>query len=206
MRTCTCCKVEKLEECFYQDKRGRGGLASQCKSCKDAASVAWKKLETPARVQERKDKKQEADKLAKDGLKICSHCKEIKLIQFFNKNPYRKDGLSYYCKSCSSVANREARLRLTPEERTRRHFEGQLRFAYGLEPEDFAQIKLNQQNKCAVCSVVFKESPHVDHCHKTGKIRGLLCRFCNQGMGMFRDAPENLRAAAKYLDKANHLK
>lgn len=202
MKTCSCCKLEKPEDSFYYKEKCRTRLAANCKSCMELARLAKEKVSFPARARAREDKKQKAEEAAKNGLKVCSHCKEAKPIQVFNKNPSRKDGLSYYCKACSSVANREARLRLTPEERTRRHFEGQLRFAYGLEPEDFAQIKLNQQNKCAVCSVVFKESPHVDHCHKTGKLRGLLCRFCNQGLGMFRDAPENLRAAANYLDKA----
>lgn len=134
-------------------------------------------------------------------MKTCSHCRKEKSFPEFSKNSSRKDGFGHYCKVCLSKSNKKARLKRTPEARKKLAFEAQLRYEYGLEPEDYAQILLNQNNRCALCNQEFKDSPQVDHCHKTGKIRGLLCRFCNQGLGMFLDLPDRLIAAAAYLQK-----
>lgn len=67
---------------------------------------------------------------------------------------------------------------------------------------------MNQCGACALCGKVPGEDPergrnqkclHVDHDHKTGKIRGLLCSSCNRGLGYFGDDPVVLRRAAEYL-------
>ena len=58
-----------------------------------------------------------------------------------------------------------------------------------------------EQNACCAICKEFMQSPHIDHCHKTGKVRGLLCQTCNSGLGMFHDQPDQLRAAAEYLEK-----
>jgi hypothetical protein len=63
---------------------------------------------------------------------------------------------------------------------------------------------VEQNYRCAICGtdkptgkwVVFA----VDHCHVTGKVRGLLCNECNRGMGLLRDDATLLRKAADYLD------
>lgn len=60
-------------------------------------------------------------------------------------------------------------------------------------------------NKCAICNLHQAElslTLAVDHCHKTGKIRGLLCVNCNQGIGKFKDSVFLLEAAIKYLQKS----
>ena len=68
----------------------------------------------------------------------------------------------------------------------------------GLTPEKIETIKQAQNNKCAICG---DENPtDLDHCHKTGKIRWLLCKHCNRGLGAFRDNPNFLRKAANMLD------
>ena len=55
-----------------------------------------------------------------------------------------------------------------------------------------------QEGRCAICEDVLDE-PNTDHSHKTGEVRGLLCQRCNCGLGLFRDDPEIVEAAAKYL-------
>lgn len=83
----------------------------------------------------------------------------------------------------------------------------QLRDKYGITEKDYDLLLLSQSNKCAICQT---DKPTgkwkrfaVDHCHKTGKIRGLLCNECNRGMGLLRDNAELLRKAAEYLDNNN---
>ena len=63
-------------------------------------------------------------------------------------------------------------------------------------------MKEKQKNKCLICSQSFKNNKdcHVDHCHKTNKLRGLLCGNCNKGLGFFKDSPLFLRQAASYLE------
>src|SRR6267142_1795993 len=61
--------------------------------------------------------------------------------------------------------------------------------------------ELIQENSCAICGVSFSRTPHVDHCHVTGKIRGLLCSKCNRGLGFFQDSVQTLESAVRYLKK-----
>lgn len=58
-----------------------------------------------------------------------------------------------------------------------------------------------QDNKCVICTADFTspKDMHTDHCHTTGKVRGILCQGCNQGIGNFKENPEALRRAADYL-------
>jgi hypothetical protein len=73
-----------------------------------------------------------------------------------------------------------------------------LRGDYGLSFEEFEQVKQFQENKCAICGRPL-DRPNVDHNHKTGESRGLICWHCNNALGKFRDDPVILRAAADYL-------
>ena len=59
-----------------------------------------------------------------------------------------------------------------------------------------------QDGACAICTLPFEAKPkaiNVDHCHATGRVRGLLCSRCNLGIGMFRDSAQMLRRAAEYV-------
>jgi DNA repair exonuclease SbcCD ATPase subunit len=79
---------------------------------------------------------------------------------------------------------------------------------YGLTPEDFESRWLAQGGRCPVCGVELARDHKlgnghaVDHCHTTGKVRGVICRRCNIGLGYFNDTPAFLRAAADYLENS----
>lgn len=68
---------------------------------------------------------------------------------------------------------------------------------YGITMEQFEQIKQAQDGKCAICKT--NPATHVDHCHETGIIRGILCHKCNTGLGLFNDDAGILDAAALYV-------
>lgn len=72
-----------------------------------------------------------------------------------------------------------------------------LQRAYGLTPEAFSALLRGQNGTCAICRA--GEDWVVDHDHKTGAVRGVLCRQCNLGLGGFKDSPDSLLNAAKYL-------
>ncbi len=78
--------------------------------------------------------------------------------------------------------------------------------AYGLTVENYNEL-LEKQNMC--CAICKRDTPTgkwkrfcVDHCHKTGKVRGLLCNECNRGMGLLKDDPSLLIKAANYLKES----
>lgn len=88
--------------------------------------------------------------------------------------------------------------RRTPEQRRAMT----LRQEYGLTVAAFAQMEVAQGGACAICGETPSKRLHVDHCHETGRVRGLLCQACNVGLGFFRDDPGRLTRAVGYLGAA----
>lgn len=78
-----------------------------------------------------------------------------------------------------------------------------LRRLYNTDAGEISRMRAEQAGHCAICGAMFSsENPeHIDHCHKTGAVREILCRGCNLGLGGFRDSPSALRAAADYLER-----
>lgn len=79
---------------------------------------------------------------------------------------------------------------------------------YRIRVDEYERMKVDQGNACAICARSFNDAnvqgSHpancvVDHCHTTGKVRGLLCPSCNLGIGKFNDCPDTLKKAATYL-------
>ena len=69
---------------------------------------------------------------------------------------------------------------------------------YGLSPADYEQLLRMMGGTCPICRS--RPAVVVDHCHATGKVRGLLCRQCNSGLGLLGEDPARLRHAAAYLE------
>lgn len=74
---------------------------------------------------------------------------------------------------------------------------------YGLTVEQYAAMLAAQYGRCAICrrELLSRRDTHVDHDHISGRIRGLLCRFCNHVLGLAGDSVETLRNAIAYLEK-----
>jgi hypothetical protein len=124
--------------------------------------------------------------------RTCNRCRRPEPeIRFY---PSRRTGI---CTGCENTARSARR---TPEENRRWHRVQKLK-GYGLTLADYDRMFTEQGGVCAICR---RPSPdgrnlHVDHAHDSGAVRGLLCHDCNRGLGMFRDNPELLSCAARYL-------
>jgi hypothetical protein len=74
---------------------------------------------------------------------------------------------------------------------------------YGITNTQFAELLASQQGRCKICRIEENgRTWHVDHCHESGVVRGILCDKCNRGLGHFNDSAEVLRRAADYLEAA----
>ena len=84
-----------------------------------------------------------------------------------------------------------------------RYFKAYILKRYGLTVDEYDNIIKQQSNLCAICYTDFqflsKKKIHIDHDHKTNKVRGILCHNCNAGLGLFKDNPLFLQKAIQYL-------
>ena len=138
-----------------------------------------------------------------EGHRICVSCDLRKHITEFYWTG-KKTGRRRTCKEC--CLRRAQELRNQDRVNYRRRRNGwRLKIQYGLTLEDYDRLLTEQDQSCKICSRRFDLSdqsrrPHVDHCHKTGKVRGILCFKCNTAIGKLNDDPRLLRAAAAYLE------
>lgn len=103
-------------------------------------------------------------------------------------------------------ADRDAAIRKSPEWKLDR-WRKLLKEQYNLTIDDYEKLLAKQNGVCAICLQPEMQKTGngdikrlaIDHCHRTGRIRGLLCHGCNQGLGFFKDNPDSLSNAVMYL-------
>lgn len=142
-------------------------------------------------------------------MKQCTRCRRHKPLSEFGKHSQNSDKLRRYCKPCSAVQQRrdskrhyDRFLRGNPDAARRASFKK----AHGLPIEFYDKLFNDQSGLCLICLETTTEKHLVlDHDHKTKAVRGLLCRTCNAGLGMFRDDLDILENAQRYLME-HHLK
>lgn len=131
-------------------------------------------------------------------MKKCPRCKLKKSLKDFFRCRGRKDGHTGFCKICHYGVCKiwQKKNGAKKKEYHNRHF-------YNLEPADFKKLLVEQKRRCLICKRPLKNKGKwgVDHCHKTGKVRGILCFMCNSGLGHFQDSVERVQAALNYLRK-----
>lgn len=137
-------------------------------------------------------------------MKQCSECQERKIRQDFNRDRTTPDGYDYRCKSCNSI--RTKKMWASPEGKRKMQIRSkkyELKRNYGITLDEYNSILTKQNNSCAVCSThkdAFKRDLDVDHCHKTGKVRGLLCVACNTALGLLKEDKERAIKLFQYLE------
>ena len=110
------------------------------------------------------------------------------------------------CKDCVNAAARK--MRVDKPERyakyKKRANEYLKEHRYGITQKDFDKMLFEQNNVCKICSIEFKSTKdtHIDHCHNSNIVRGLLCNNCNLALGQFGDNTDIMSMAIKYLQKS----
>ena len=117
-------------------------------------------------------------------------------IKKYNQQPHIKEYMKKYRQSLKVKEYRKIYKQI-PEVKKRIKEQHLLR-VYNLTLKKFEKMIEKQNNKCAICNV-YMDKPFVDHCHKTGKVRGLLCHKCNTALGLFKDDLLIVKSAVKYL-------
>lgn len=121
----------------------------------------------------------------------CTRCKQVKPEADFTRDRQKRNGLRPACRQC------EKDLRDQTAEARRR---ARIVRIYGVDPDWFDRTLKEQDGRCAICPQPLTDIPiAVDHDHETGAVRGILCNWCNTGLGMFRDRIDVLISAAAYL-------
>lgn len=130
--------------------------------------------------------------------KKCCHCKKEKSLSAFCKDGNRVDGIHYTCKVCRSKMSRESYRKNGGKKDRDKH----LRRTYGITLSDYNAILVKQRGVCEICGSPEKtKSLAVDHDHKTGKVRGLLCLQCNTLLGRIERNPNLISNILEYLKK-----
>lgn len=146
--------------------------------------------------------------------KICPTCKADKPIGAFSRCVTKTDGMQTFCKSCAKIrvdryyAKYPERKKRTKDKWKSRNIERvrerrRLR-QYRMDPGTYIALVERQGNRCALCmrqaADCTGKTLNVDHCHATGRVRGLLCKNCNLLLGHVGDSKETLSRMIVYLD------
>lgn len=135
-------------------------------------------------------------------MKTCNRCLSEKEDEEFFKDSRNPKKTRSQCKKCCNEGGNSRRHRYSDKIRNRT-----LERKYGITLQDVDNLTKNQNNKCKICQEeITKKNIAVDHCHETGKIRGVLCKLCNTGLGAFADDICLVQRAASYLLNTQHIK
>lgn len=161
-------------------------------------------------------------------MKKCNKCGIEKDLTDFHNDRSKRDSKSTICKTCR-CANTALHRKTNPEymskwrsynqdhikdynykhyhENLVYHRNRQLKRTYGISLDEYEVLLSSQGEGCAICGVdscLDGMSFTVDHNHETGEVRGILCRHCNTGLGMFKDSPNIIKNAYQYLIEKGH--
>ncbi len=140
-------------------------------------------------------------------LRRCCRCKRELPLTAFAEIKKRHGDRKICCLECNRQSHKdhERIYRENNREKVTANYRAyHLKRLYGITLTQYNEILLGQGGACAICggkeTKGRSEHFHVDHDHATGKIRGLLCSGCNQGLGQFCDDTNRLRLAIRYLE------
>lgn len=159
-----------------------------------------------------------------DVLMRCTRCGEVKPEDLFDRNRAARSGRDPRCKACRKDGKARSRELNPPAPETLRGYARRYKERhpervaaadrrrnlrkFGITPEEYDRLTAAQAGRCAVCRQPETAlNPRtgapkvlaVDHCHRRGGVRGLLCQNCNTALGLLGDDPSRLAAAIAYI-------
>lgn len=184
MKWCPICNQMKTIEEFYVHRAHKNGRQTYCKPCANKGAIM--------RHQANKAK----IKIIPENKK-CTKCKKIKNAKEFSSCSTKLNGLRSTCKKCDSKI-----LKLYRKNNPDKARDQDLRREFGITLLQYRQMLSDQGECCKIChrhQSQFKHSLHVDHNHKTGRVRALLCGPCNHALGLLQENETVVLALAQYI-------
>lgn len=200
IKHCFACKRVKPIAGFWRDASRHDGLSPKCVDCcvsryRAAAAASRRAERVPTLI---------ARELRKAGLKRCPGCKEVKALSSFYSSGHSNSGRASHCIVCAGLlwrARPSVERQRSYQKRRRKLRDKHLMRRFGVTLEWYEKKLRKQGGRCAICG----DPPRgrglaVDHDHRSGKVRGLLCTRCNPAAGYVRDSPQIARKLAAYLE------
>lgn len=171
MKICKKCNIEKQNDLFHKNNKTKDKLCSWCKEC------ASEYAKQPDRRKYQKNYRE-------------SEARKNSLKRFRDSGNEKKSRQNFYSKNENKLKRKDYLLKIT----------------YNISLEIYNKILNEQQFKCKTCNISLDELKNfkfknlvVDHNHKTGEVRGLLCNNCNRALGYIKENKNTLENMIKYL-------
>lgn len=217
--TCCLCKKSKPAAEFNKNSTKKRGYSYRCRECiNNAQRKPWGRYPL-SKENRKKNSVRTSARLAKNrepilallknyNLLKCTKCEITKDASNFRVDKHRYTGHFARCKSCITKIYSEKQKEYYQKNKNKicikakwyRH-----KYELSFSQEDYYRMLSSQNGCCAICKSSVKNINRkffeIDHNHKTGKVRGLLCALCNKGLGMFRDNITAIKNAASYLEE-----
>jgi hypothetical protein len=177
MKTCPRCGEVKASTKFGKNRSRPDGLSFYCLVCNRDRNNRWYREHRRALGHEVRD-----HSWIPEGFRWCAACEQAVAHEDYTRNAGTASGFGSRCRACDRAANSAS------------YFYRK----YKLTLRGVSELRAAQDDRCAICGD--PEPQHLDHDHNTGGTRQLLCQRCNHGLGLFRDDPHLLHAAAYYVE------
>jgi hypothetical protein len=175
-KRCPSCEVVKPVADFGRNRSLGDGLSFYCLACNRERNRAWYREHRRSLGKEVRD-----HSWIPEGFRWCPSCETPVAHEDYTRNVRTASGFGSRCRACDRAANSAS------------YFYRR----YKLSKSQVADMKAAQDGCCAICG---DPAQHLDHDHASGATRQMLCQRCNHGLGLFRDDPDLLHAAALYVD------
>jgi len=176
MKNCNKCLIEKDLSEFNNSKLSEDGKHRWCRECQSSYNKDYYI----------KNKDLIIPKVEKYYLDNIEKYRDKRKEKYNSNKEYFKDNAKKYIKNNPN-----------------KHRQYQFKSRYGIDYKEWERLNELQNGKCKICGIVGNDTKRylmLDHCHTTGKVRGLLCNKCNLALGHFKDSIEIMKKAILYLE------